>query len=159
MTLPIDYAALPKQIKKYAIEVNGSVFPTDAFKQMIVNGLSSRMSLTRIRESMLIPLHLFYILLEADAAFHTAIRRLEGYAQDELADTLLALDEEMDVDRAVLRSRNIQWYLARKNAKKYGDRLQVEVTTVDLTQALSDAKSRVIDAQVIAPKLPPTEDE
>lgn len=153
MTLPIDYASLPKQIKKYAQEVDGSIFPTDVFRQMVVNGLSSKMSLTRIRESMMIPLHLFYVLLEADAPFHAAIRRLEGYAQDELADSLLALDEEMDVDRAVLRSRNIQWYLARKNAKKYGDKLQVEVTTVDLTQALSEAKSRVIEAQVTVPKL------
>lgn len=159
MTTLVNYAALPKIVKKYAIELNGSIFPTDVFKQMVVDGIGSKLSLARIRENMLIPMHIFYVLLEADSSFYASIQRLLGYAQDELADSLLTMDEDMEIDRAVLRARNVQWYLARKNAKKYGDKLQVEVTTVDLTQALNEAKSRVIDVQTVVPKLPEPSNE
>jgi hypothetical protein len=125
----------------------------------MLKAMDEAVPLAMVRKEMRIPLQFFYALLEADESFYKMVMRLQGYAQDELADRLLTLDEEMEIDRAVLRSRNIQWYLSRKNAPKYGDRLQVQVTHLDLTQAIDDAKRRVINTTLANAALPDPNDD
>ena len=141
----VPYSSLPTIVKKYSCELNGKLWPNELFRETLLKGLSDSLSLSRIRKATLLPMFYFYELMEADPHLIALVRKLEAYSQDELADRLLNLDEEMEIEKAVLRSRNIQWYLSRKNASKYGDRLRVEVTTLDLNSALEEARSRVID--------------
>lgn len=70
---------------------------------------------------------------------------------DALADKILAAHTEIDDPfKARLFSENARWVLARRAAAKYGDRLEVHSTsTVNISKALEDAKSRIID---ITPK-------
>lgn len=159
MSSLIDLKNLPISVSRYAELDRPGLWPNEKFKAEMLKAIDNNIPMATIRKEMRIPLQFFYALLEADESFYKTIRRLEGYFQDELADKLLTIDEEMEVDRAVLRSRNIQWYLSRKNAPKYGDKLQVQVTHVDLTQALDDAKKRAIEAKLVVKALPTPNDD
>lgn len=159
MSLLTDLKQLPSSVLKYADTDRSVLWPNDKFKNEMLKAIDNNTPMALIRKEMRIPLQFFYALLEADESFYKTVMRLQGYFQDELADRLLTLDEEMEIDRAVLRSRNIQWYLSRKNAPKYGDRLQVQVTHIDLTQALDDAKKRAIEAKLVTRELPSPDDD
>ena len=70
------------------------------------------------------------------------IARIEG--MESLADGLLTIvDRYDDVQAARLQSDNTKWLLSKRNAKKYGDRLDVNVSqTVDISGALNEALNR-----------------
>ena len=80
--------------------------------------------------------------------------RARGF--DTLADILLHIDTDLEYgssDPKVMKvlSDNIKWYLSRKNAPKYGDRLTVEnIITADKTivEALSRGKQRALEGVV-----------
>jgi hypothetical protein len=72
---------------------------------------------------------------------------LEGI--EALADSLVDVDTRKGPYQARIYSENVKWLLARRAAAKYGDRLDITqgVTTVDIAQALSDARSRAMVKQ------------
>lgn len=71
---------------------------------------------------------------------------LEGI--EALADSLVDVDTRKGPYQARIYSENVKWLLARRAAAKYGDRLDITqgVTTVDIAQALSDARARAMVA-------------
>jgi len=150
---------MPSSVTKYADVTVPTLWPNDLFKEAILAGMDQGVTLTYIRLKTGIPLQYFYALLEADQVFYNNVVRLQGYFQDELADRLLKISEDMELDRAVLLSRNTQWYLSRKNAAKYGDRIQVQVTHLDLNQAIEEAKSRVINTTTVTKSIPSLPDD
>lgn len=76
---------------------------------------------------------------------------------DTLADALVHIDTDTrvgstDAKMAAVLSKNIQWYLARRRPKDYGDKLQVDHTvTLDrvITDALDRARQRAETGVVI----------
>lgn len=65
---------------------------------------------------------------------------------ESLEDTILRIaDEDPDVYRARLKSDNIKWVLSKRIPQVYGDRIDVTVNqTIDISQALSDARKRAL---------------
>lgn len=79
-------------------------------------------------------------------AFGRQLARARKLGGDALADELLTITDDCDdVHVARLRADNIKWLLARTHRDTYGDRVDVAVAvTVDLGQALRDAKARTV---------------
>lgn len=81
-----------------------------------------------------------------------ALLKLWQHAQMEgiecLADTLITADKDKNPFQARIYSENIKWLLARRNAARYGDRLDITqgITTVDIARALEDARARAMVA-------------
>jgi len=77
---------------------------------------------------------------------HDEVMRAQETGFELLADSLLTIDEEItDVQRAKLKSDNIKWILSKRHARRYGDRIDVNITeTIDITAALDEAKRRVL---------------
>lgn len=77
-----------------------------------------------------------------DKIFNSA--RQEGL--EHLADALITMaDEYQDVQRARLKSDNHKWLLSKRKPTVYGDKVDIHVSqTIDLSAAISDAKSRIV---------------
>ena len=61
----------------------------------------------------------------------------------------LAADESIDVARAKLRIESIKWLSSKLNPQTFGDKIQVQVETVNIGEALQAAKARVVVGEVI----------
>jgi len=65
-----------------------------------------------------------------------------------LADSLLDVHDRLELGQARLHSDNIKWLLSKRASDTYGDKLDVSVgVTVDIKQALMDARARVVTVQ------------
>lgn len=64
---------------------------------------------------------------------------------DAMADSLLSMHETIqDAQKARLASENKRWYLSKRAAHKYGDRMEVNMTgQIDLNAALAEATKRL----------------
>ncbi len=63
-------------------------------------------------------------------------------------------DNEPDPHKARVRTDVRRWYASKMQPNKYGDRIDVNVTqTVDITQALTDARARTLlpDVEITLP--------
>lgn len=89
----------------------------------------------------------FMRFVEADPDLRELFETAEREGYDMLAETMLNIDQvHSDPKMAAVISKNIQWYLARKEPKQYGDRVAIDVTIgADkiITAALQAAKARV----------------
>ena len=81
-----------------------------------------------------------------DLTFQESFTRARQSYLETLEDSLLKIaDEEPDVYRARLKSDNIKWVLSKRIPQVYGDRIDVTVNqTIDISQALSDARKRAM---------------
>lgn len=70
--------------------------------------------------------------------------RQEGL--EHLADGLItAHKDEVDVQRARLKSDNAKWLLSKRKPSVYGDKVDIHVTqTIDIGSALSEARARAL---------------
>jgi hypothetical protein len=84
-------------------------------------------------------------LCERDAIFGERYRKAQIAGLRVYADRLLTIaDDEPDIQRAALHSRNWQWVLARRLRNEYGDSVDVRVTErVDVGSILSEARARL----------------
>lgn len=100
-----------------------------------------------------IPLSRFYRALDKDCLAAEIYSRARARGFDTLAESLLTVHEDvLDPHRARLRSDNVKWLLARWAAKKYGDRLDINVTErVDPDAAITAARARVLAMREQAP--------
>jgi hypothetical protein len=92
-----------------------------------------------------IPLRQLFELIELDSSYRETLSRARDTGLDTLVDELLeiARDESMQVDRARLLCDSIKWTASRRAPRRYGDRLDVNMTqTVDIAGALIDARKR-----------------
>jgi hypothetical protein len=100
-------------------------------------------------------------LLQKDKAAAMAYARAVELRADILADEALHIaDTDEDSSRARNRIQVRQWLASKLHAKRYGDRIDLNVTqTLDISSTLAEARARilrpasdlgdVIDAQVI----------
>jgi hypothetical protein len=70
--------------------------------------------------------------------------RQEGL--EHLADGLItAHEDEVDVQRARLKSDNAKWLLSKRKPSVYGDKVDIHVSqTIDISAALAEARSRAV---------------
>jgi hypothetical protein len=96
-------------------------------------------------------------LCENDPRFDAQYRRAQAAGLRVYADRLLTIaDEEPDIQRAALHSRNWQWVLSRRLRNEYGDSVDVRVTErVDVGSILSEARARLRARTVEAETLQP----
>lgn len=78
--------------------------------------------------------------------FGLSFTRAEQIGFDMLAERLLMIPkQDGDVQRQRLESDNIKWFLSKRRAAVYGDRIDVNVTnTIDIGGALNEARARAL---------------
>lgn len=64
----------------------------------------------------------------------------------EIAD---AEDSLEDVSRSALRIRARQFVMAAWNRRRYGESKSIEIGTVSVSQALDEARGRLLEAEVV----------
>lgn len=82
---------------------------------------------------------------DSDLIFRDSFARALDRGLDGLADSLIDMCDDETIAAHVLRQKsdNIKWLLARRAAKRYGDRLDINVNqTVDIGGALIEARKR-----------------
>jgi len=81
--------------------------------------------------------------------FSCAFRKAREIYLTNAADELIELahDQNLDPMRLRLKSDNTKWLLSKMMPAVYGDKVQVQIETVDLTGALEDARARAKIAQ------------
>lgn len=85
------------------------------------------------------------IAADNDLMFRDSFARALDRGLDGLADSLIDMCDDDTIAAHVLRQKsdNIKWLLARRAAKRYGDRLDINVNqTIDLSGALIEARKR-----------------
>lgn len=89
----------------------------------------------------------FLRFVEADPQLRELFVTAENEGFDMLAELMINIDQiHSDAKMAAVISKNIQWFLARKKPREYGDRVSVDVTvTADkaIIGALQAAKARL----------------
>jgi len=95
-------------------------------------------------------------LVNGDALLAELANEAEQRGYHSLADALVTIDTSVhgssDPKMAAILSKNIQWYLSRRNPKQYGERVTVEHTiTADraIVDALERGKQRALAAPMI----------
>jgi len=102
------------------------------------------------------PTQLVYLLADYPE-FSVRFQQARAHGLDEMAENIMSIAEsEIDVRRADVRIKATQWYLSKRRAAIYGDRLELEVrNTVDIGGALSEALSRAIPQRIETIELNP----
>lgn len=91
--------------------------------------------------------------LKIDEHFRSIIKIAREAGYDALADDLITITErEPDVMKARLISENTRWYLSKRRAALYGDKVEVNLgMSPDLSAAMSAARSRLGSVRSVSP--------
>lgn len=147
--------------------------PYDNYKAILqaLSLFSQGHTLTAACDEAGLPIYTLRNLLKKDTELQELYAEAEQRGYDAMADALVNIDNHKihghsDPKMAQVISRNIMWYLSKRNPKMYGERVQVDHSvTVDIaiTAALDAARHRVITAAkpetVDAQSVPAYEDE
>jgi hypothetical protein len=119
-------------------------FSKDQEDYLIELAHDPRCTIKKLRDSIKCSSQSFYTLIDRSPLFASRLSRARNESLEDLADSLLTiLDDEPDTLRARLKSENIKWILSKRKPSTYGDKLEVSVNqTIDISQALSDARNR-----------------
>lgn len=83
-----------------------------------------------------------------DPAFAAKVKEIREESAHDLVDMLrnitIGCETMVDVNVARLKSDNAKWEASKRNPSVYGERLEVNVQTLDLTAVLNAASSRVL---------------
>lgn len=85
--------------------------------------------------------------ISGDRELALAYVRAQEIRADLLADQIIDIadDDERDPHRARNQIQARQWIASKHNSKRYGDRIDLNVTqTIDVSATLSEARSRLI---------------
>lgn len=85
--------------------------------------------------------------MEIDAHFRSKVIQARDVGIDVMVDEIMTIakDAAIPVDRARLLCDNIKWIAARRAHRRYGDRLDVNVSgTIDLGSTLLEARKRTL---------------
>lgn len=87
----------------------------------------------------------FWKYRQCTPTFEIAFSQARQEGLEHLADGLItAHSDEIDVQRARLKSDNHKWLLAKRKPSVYGDKVDIHVTqTIDISSALNEARKRV----------------
>lgn len=131
---------LPIDVSSRALQVLDLIRNTDLVRNKIhtITSACQEAGISRLS---------FIRFVEADPQLRELFETAQHEGYDMLAETMINIDQiHSDPKMAAVISKNIQWYLARKEPKTYGDRVSVDVTvSADRTiiAALQAAKARV----------------
>lgn len=143
---------------KALVDANRDMFPhgvfelTEAFKEYLIGKLAQGLTVKEIRKELSINVYKLYRIINSDINFAMLCNEIRSECLEELSDELISIpDEYASVERATLKSNNIKWLLSKRLPKKYGDRLQVDVSVIDLNEAIESARNRsdIIETQRI----------
>lgn len=83
-------------------------------------------------------------LMVNNAHFAAGFRKAREVYLTDAGDNLINMAEDQTLDpmRLKLKSDNTKWLLSKMLPAIYGDKVQVQIETVDLTGALADARAR-----------------
>ena len=117
-------------------------------QETICNGLIYGESLKSICAKLNIPLNHVFDYANKDPSFDKRMQQSRVYNSHVLADELIhCTDNAITIaDSAVARvwSDNAKWVAAKMNPARYGERLEVNVTHLDLSSVLLAAENRVL---------------
>lgn len=104
-----------------------------------------------IDEAMLGSEYAFWLYKQHYPDFNNEFEQARQEGLEHLADGLMtAHDDHTDVQRARLRSDNAKWLLSKRKPSVYGDKVDIHVSqTIDITAALSEARSRALPSQEV----------
>ena len=87
----------------------------------------------------------FFRLLEALPELDALYCRTQAAIGEQIAEEIIAISDEYgDPQRAKNRIDARKWYASKVKPKKFGDRIDVNITeTVDIKLALTDARNRI----------------
>lgn len=100
-----------------------------------------------IIDAMLTTEYDFWKYCQVTQDFEISFTQARQAGLEHIADGLItAHKDEIDVQRARLKSDNAKWLLAKRKPSVYGDKVDIHVTqTIDISHALSEARSRSRD--------------
>jgi len=134
---------------KDLVESNPVMFPnghfelTEPFKEYLIGKLAQGMTIKEIRKELGINVYKLYRVINSDINFSALCNEIRSECLEELSDELISIpDDYASIERATLKSNNIKWLLSKRLPKKYGDRLQVDVSIIDLNSAIDEARNR-----------------
>lgn len=122
-----------------------SGFITAAMKDRIIELLSNGELVTDVAEELGISMRALHMERLRDAKFGIACIDALDLGAEVQADDLLKIPQRIeDTNKARLLSDNSKWLLSRRHAKRYGDRVDINVTkTVDVKGAMQEARERL----------------
>ena len=127
--------------------MNELTYPADISEdeRLVLDQVMEGQTLTRACQNVGLKRAAFYLRMNSRPSLSDAYTRaLEAMVECNLDKIDTVAYEVADVQQARLISDNLKWSVAKRMPKKYGDRLDVNVTsTVDLTSALLEARARV----------------
>jgi hypothetical protein len=113
-------------------------------------------TLQQVADALGISTSKFYNLRVANPEFAARFTRAREEATDVLVDRLVTIcDDFPDVNQARLMSDNFKWIASKRKPLTYGDRIDVNVTTVSLGNALMEARRRAGLIRDVGPATPP----
>lgn len=94
----------------------------------------------------------FWVYRQHDPLFQNTFEHARQEGLEQIADGLLtAHDDYVDVQRARLKSDNAKWLLSKRKPSVYGDKVDIHVSqTIDISQALSEARKRALPSAIDA---------
>jgi hypothetical protein len=93
----------------------------------------------------------FWLYRQQYPEFQLAFEQARQEGLEHLADGLItAHKDEIDVQRARLKSDNAKWLLSKRKPTVYGDKVDIHVSqTIDITDALREARSRALPQSTV----------
>lgn len=93
--------------------------------------------------------HQFHSYKSKFEEFNIALDKARNGYCDQLEDLLLTIPLEFDPKVAEIYSKNIQQILKYRNPKRYGDKVNLDMTvSVDIAGALDRAERRVLESSI-----------
>lgn len=113
-------------------------------KELAIRLAAEGATITKIADELLISHYDLWQYRQHNPSFANIFDDARQEGLEYLAEGLLTAHEDIaDVQKARLKSENTRWYLSKAKPKKYGDRIDLNVTqTIDISNALSEAKER-----------------
>lgn len=119
--------------------------------QQIIDSVAAGTTLTRTCRLLQFPVARFLSIVKSNPELAEAYEVALQIGYDILAEKLVDADTELSSDPAVANvlSKNIQWFLTKRDKKRYGEHSVQEIhVTADktITDALAAARQRAVDA-------------
>ncbi len=116
--------------------------------QSVIDGIITGKTLKNAMEDEGVSPPLFFRYLKEHPSAEEAYNLAQQARSEIIVDEILEIaDTEADPQRARVRVEARKWYASKMIPKKYGDRIDLNVSgTVDINAALLEAKQRVLPA-------------
>lgn len=129
-------------------EINHSVVLTEEQQEYILKSIVLGISIRNICAHLNIPLHHVYDYAAKDPFFDKKMDRARVYQAhilvDELMSATVGCKTMAEVSAAKVWSDNAKWVASKIEPAKYGEKLDINITHLDLSAVLLAAENRII---------------